>query len=359
LKHAIVIGGGIAGLLAAHVVSPYFSRVTIVDHDAFPTAPNPRRGVPQGRHMHILMAAGRLGFEKLLPGIGTQLALAGARILDFAEDSRLWFSAGWMTRFRSGIEAIACTRDLLEWVLRKRVMVNDRIHTLVEGLLSTSDRRTITGVRLANGTLEADLVVDTSGRGSRAPQWLEALGCSAVPETVVDAPIHYASCWYELRDDPARDFRLMAVSPRYPDIRKSGTIYQVEDRRWNVLLLGLDGEEVPDDRDGFVEFAAQLATPAIYEAIEGARPLSPIYRYRNNQNRLRHYEQVDDAPARFVVLGDAACALNPYYGLGMTAATRSAEELQTALRLADARDDWTDFARHFHARLAVVHRGAW
>src|SRR5215831_4979153 len=46
--HAIVIGGGIGGLLAAAAVSPHFARVTVLESDTQQTSPAIRKGVPQG-----------------------------------------------------------------------------------------------------------------------------------------------------------------------------------------------------------------------------------------------------------------------------------------------------------------------
>jgi 2-polyprenyl-6-methoxyphenol hydroxylase-like FAD-dependent oxidoreductase len=58
-KHAIVVGGSMTGLLAARVFADYFEQVTIVERDRFPAIGEPRRGVPQGRHTHGLLASGR------------------------------------------------------------------------------------------------------------------------------------------------------------------------------------------------------------------------------------------------------------------------------------------------------------
>lgn len=360
--HAVVIGGGIAGLLAAHVSSEHFRRVTILDRDELPERPGPRRGVPQGRHLHILMARGLRAFEELLPGFRHRLSSAGAGILDFAADTALCLPAGWMPRHRSGVEVHACTRDLLEWTLRRRVLESDRVEVStggqVTGLVATPDRRGITGVQLPDATIDADLVIDASGRGSKAPRWLEDLGRSEVARTTVDAPIDYGSRWYEAPAGDEPDWRLLAISPRYPSIRRSGTVLRVEGDRWNVLLLGLDGESVPTDDDGFADFARGLASPRIHEFIERARPLSPIHRYASNDSRIHHYERVPDWPSGFACLGDSVCALNPYAGLGMTACALGALTLREHLR-GTAEGDLPGLGPRFQARLAEVNRPAW
>src|SRR5579862_5738472 len=58
MQHAIVIGGSMAGLLAARVLSDHFERVTIIERDQLIDDTQPRKGVPQGRHVHALLAGG-------------------------------------------------------------------------------------------------------------------------------------------------------------------------------------------------------------------------------------------------------------------------------------------------------------
>ena len=356
------MGGGIAGLLAAHVSSACFDTVTILDSDRLPDRPGPRSGVPQGRHLHILMARGLRAFEALLPGLREQLSSAGAGILDFAADAEICLPTGWMPRFKSGIEVHACTRDLLEWTLRRRVTSNERIRVLpgrqVTGLL-TDDAREVIGVQSIEGPLFADVIIDASGRASKTPEWLAAIGRSSVSETVVDAPIDYGSRWFAIPPEHQPDCALLAISPRYPGIRRGGTLQRVEGDRWNVLLLGLDGEEVPTDEAGFLEFARGLASPRIHQALAPSRPLSPVHRYRNNRNRLRHYERMPDWPRTMLALGDAVCARQPYAGLGMTACALGALALRDQLRQCVSAGDWSTLARDFQARLAVVNQSVW
>lgn len=361
--HAIIIGGGIAGLLSAQVASAFFHRVTIVDRDRFPEQPGPRTGIPQGRHLHMLMARGLEAFEEIVPGFGARLTSAGAQSMDFGADTALFFPTGWMKRFQAGIPFHACTRDLLEWVLREQVLRNPSIQVrqekVIEGLVFTEDRNTVTGVRLEDETVHADGVVDASGRGSKSPDWLQAVGLSPVEETVIEAPIDYASFGYQMPSHFSPDWKLMAISPRYPAIPRGGTICRVEDNHWNVLLLGLEGDEVPTNEAGLFGFAQKLAAPELYAALQQGVRITPIHRYRNNRNRIRHYERMRDWPRQFMVVGDAACALNPYAGLGMTSAALSVLALKRTWEQSASNTGADHFAQDFQVELARVIQPAW
>lgn len=68
-QHAIVIGASMAGLLAARVLSDHFERVTVVERDRFPESEQARKGVPQGRHIHILLNKGASILADLFPDL--------------------------------------------------------------------------------------------------------------------------------------------------------------------------------------------------------------------------------------------------------------------------------------------------
>ncbi|HGG57929.1 MAG TPA: hypothetical protein ENK31_09060 [Nannocystis exedens] len=111
----------------------------------------------------------------------------------------------------------------------------------------------------------------------------------------------------------------------------SGVIYGIEDDRWIVTLVGYNGCFPPTDEAGFLEFARNLAKPAIYEQLKEAEALTTIHGYRRTENRLRHFDKLRRWPTGFIVLGDACCTLNPVYGQGMTLASISVSVLDKLL----------------------------
>ena len=91
-QQAVVLGGSLGSLLTARVLSPYFSRVTILERDAVADHPEPRKGQPQARHLHGLLATGLQVMTRYFPDLPQALAEGGATINDIAENMR-WYSA--------------------------------------------------------------------------------------------------------------------------------------------------------------------------------------------------------------------------------------------------------------------------
>lgn len=369
--HAMVIGGGMAGLFNARVLADRFEWVTLIERDRFPEGPEFRKGVPQSRHVHVFLPRGRQIAERLFPGLERELASSGAQFVD-AAGGKAWLTpAGLAPRFHSGISMLASTRNLLEWVVRNRVGSLDNIRFLertdVTSLLPGSGE-SVAGVKIRsrdrrNGAvldepLYADLVVDASGRNSSAPRWLKALEYAPPKETHINAHPGYATRLFERPDDPGWDSKIMFVQPAPPEHNRGGIIFPIEGGRWLCSLGGMGGDYAPTDEEGFMEFARSLRDPMLYEAIKDAKPASPIHGYRDMENRSCHYEKLSRQPHNFLVTGDAACFFNPIYAQGMTTAAMGAETLEECL--AEHRDgDFAALSRRFQKKLAKVNAGPW
>ncbi len=373
-SHAVVIGGGIAGLLAARVLADHVSRVTIVERDRLPDAAHFRSGVPQSRHVHQLLARGRVILEQLFPGIGGDLLAAGAPAIDWLADL-LWLTPdGWGLRYHAGIETISCSRELLELTIRRRLLAAPNIAWSegweVAELLANERATAVTGVRLRRRAddalaaqhmeLAASLVVYASGRDSRLAHWLTRLGYALPPETTIDAAIGYASRVYR-RPAGSDDWKMLVFQRRLPDRPRGAVILPLEGDRWLVTLSGTAPSYPSTDEAAFLDFARGLPHPLVYEALRMSEPLSKISGYRRTENRRRHIERLAAWPEGLLVLGDAACCFNPIYGQGMTVAAQSALLLGEVLEEAglDAGRSRTDVAARFHRRLAKLTATPW
>jgi 2-polyprenyl-6-methoxyphenol hydroxylase-like FAD-dependent oxidoreductase len=366
---AIVVGGSITGLLAARALSEHFSSVTLVERDRFPDGPCFRKGLPQMRHVHVLLKQGERVIAHYFPGLLPELIEGGAHLIDMGGDLR-WFNFGnWKARCQSGMDFFCQSRGFFEWKIRQRVASLDGVRMLdecdVAGYTLDSTGR-ISGVKIhrAPGTedrLDAELVVDASGRGSRTPQWLDQLGFGKPIETEVGVDVGYASRFYRRPEKTPGDWTGLMIYPKPPGTRL-GVLFPVEDNRWMVTLVGWFGDHPPVDECGFLEFAASLPVPDLYRAIKDAEPVSPIASHRFPSNRRRHYERMQRFPEGLVVLGDALCSFNPIYGQGMTTGALGVRLLDDSLheqRRLGGSGTLVGFPHRFQRKIARVIDSPW
>jgi 2-polyprenyl-6-methoxyphenol hydroxylase-like FAD-dependent oxidoreductase len=368
-KKAVVIGGSIGGLLSARVLSDYFDRVIVVECDKIPETSEPRKGVPQGRHVHALFGGGVRVIERLYPKFFDELLADGAVVCDFAKDL-CWYHQGvWKLRTDSDLTSYWQSRPFLEAHVRRRTRSDRDISFLerceVVGLLSSADKTRIIGVEIKHRNegerterLEADLIVDAGGRRSHTPQWFESLGYPRPEESTVEVNIGYASRLYERPEENTRDWQILAAFATPPDSTRSGYIFPIEGGRWLVSCVGFLQDYPPDDEAGFLEFARTLEVPDFFEAIKDARPLSPIAAFRFPVQRWRHYERLARLPEGLIALGDAVCSFNPAYGQGMSACALQVDLLDRMLRQSRPNVD-ERFAKRFFRRAAKVLANPW
>ncbi len=323
-------------MLAAAALRAY-ADVTVVERDALPDGPEPRKGVPQARHAHLLWSGGARAMEDLLPGVTEAWLAAGARRIALPTGLVSLQPHGWLRRWPEMQFMIACSRDLLESVIRAQVSPGPRTtvmeRTELLGLEGGASRVTGVRVRMPEGeerVLEADLVVDASGRGSRATSWLDALGVPQAPMEEVDSGLAYASRIFRAPEG-TEDYPVVNVQPdaAQPVPARSATIVPIEGGRWLVTLSGTRGGQPTGSAEEFAAFARDdVRHPLVGELIARAEPLTDVVVTRSTVNRRRFFEKVKDWPDGFVALGDAVATYNPIYGHGMSVAAQGAVALR-------------------------------
>jgi 2-polyprenyl-6-methoxyphenol hydroxylase-like FAD-dependent oxidoreductase len=371
-QHAVVIGGSIAGLTAARVLTAYCERVTIIERDIEPAAHEFRKGVPQARHPHVLLKGGEQVLESLFPGLRQELFDQGALPVNMGFEMEWFFQGQWREKYSSLMVNVACSRPLLETAIHTRLKAHPKVTFIQEsevvGLLLDEGKTRVSGIRTRSRTshtiteIEATIVVDASGRDSDTPRWLEALGFPVPTETSVTSKPGYATRIYAIPKNFADTWKAIYIQPSAPNHKRGAVIVAMEGNRWHVTMCGMAGDYPPTTEESFLEFAKTLPDQRIYEAIKDATPLTPVWSFRRGENRLRHYEQLGQYLEGLLVFGDAVYALNPVYGQGMTVAALGAVEMDKCLReqqTAHPDGNLNGLAECFQKRLATVIAGPW
>ena len=354
-REAIVIGGSIAGLMTARVLTDFFEHVTVFDRDPIEAGPAVHKSVPQGNHLHALMLGGQQVLSSLYPGFTDRLQSLGAVRFRFGEEAAFYFPGGRsytptgsVREARDlGIDGYSQSRGLLEFCVRQCTLdlANLKLigDTTVEDLIW--ENRQVRGVHLrrAHGAeaVLADLVVDAGGRGSRAPRWLNQMGFPTAEESSIGCDFAYTSAKFRTPADYDGPEKVMLFGGPPPKFTSGGGIGQIEDNTWMVSLAGRFGVYPPSDEAGFFAFAKSLPTRRFYELIKHAERVSDIHHHRFPTSVQRHYERLAAFPERFLVLGDAISSFNPVYGQGMSSSALQVRALQQLLGERVARSQGT------------------
>jgi 2-polyprenyl-6-methoxyphenol hydroxylase-like FAD-dependent oxidoreductase len=362
--HAVVLGASMAGLGAARALSEHFDQVTLVERDALPDGADVRKGVPQASHAHGLLPSGYRILDAYFPGMMAELVAGGAMTGDLTGDF-LWYQyGGWKLRADSGLGGIVVSRPFLEAAVRRRVRALPKIsclsdHDGEEPVYDAPSGR-VTGLRVKNRatqestTLAADLVVDASGRGSRATDWLASWGFGQTPQTEVRVDVGYATGVFERKPDDLYGSMGAIIAGTTPQSSRFAAVLGAENARWVVTLVGALRDYPPTELDGYRQFAKSLPTDDVSRLIDERQPLSAPVAYRFPANRHRHFDRMPHLPEGFLPLGDAICSFNPIFGQGMSVALSEAKALDECLQKGDR-----DLLRRFFARANAIIASPW
>ena len=289
--------------------------------------------------------------------------------VDWGQDFQSFIFGNWCatTTEPTELKSFSCTRPLLEAVIRRHVKQIGNVRCLspyrVEALVGNSTA--VTGIRCRRSKkkddeqiIQANLVVDASGRSTNALTWLESIGASVPEQESIDAQLGYATQRYRLPHGWNEDWKVLLVAHQPPDMKKLGYLAKVENNELIATLGGYSQQYPPLERTEFLAFARQLPSSRFYEAISHLSPISEIKAYRATANRLYHYERLETMPSGFIALGDSVCALCPAYGQGLTTSAMSALTLRDWL-LTNPDSSQAGDSLTFQKKLAKQIKPAW
>ena len=267
LKRAVVVGGGISGILAARAMADHFQTVIVLERDALPDGPDMRKKTPQSPHSHVLGSIGYRKLNAMFPGIDKDLAAGDAKPFDYVADCRNHVG-DWLPRFASGLTSRMCTRMLLEHAMRRRLAAVDNVEIRdrqrVAQVAVSSDRSRVVGVEMEGGeTLEADLVIDASGLGSRTARLVSDLGYGQPEENRVDLLSATATQLFRPPPGIAVPDWVAVFVRAASDNPRVGALTRIEGGLWRVSLSGLGGLYPGKTAEAFLEFTRALPSQEI------------------------------------------------------------------------------------------------
>ncbi|MFI7489053.1 FAD-dependent oxidoreductase [Micromonospora echinaurantiaca] len=359
LGKAVVVGGSVAGLLAARVLSHHAESVVILDRDDL-HAPGGRPGVPQGTQLHALLPGGFLQLEQLFPGFREQ-ALAQGAVEAPPAARRSYLDGRRKVVVPDDADSLAGSRPLLEGLIRQQVLRLPNVKTVtaratglvVDGAVTTGVRFDVGGM---SGVESGDLVVDAMGRSSRLSDWLEQAGWERPVTRRMTVHLNYATALFRRREaNPDLTVVMALHTPRMASDVAGAAFFAIEDGRWMAMMAGYGDNRPGRTAEDFVRRLRQQFPPEFGE-VAGSELLGDVRTYRHADSRRREFATLKRFPAGLVSVGDAVASFNPVYGQGMTAAALHAACLSTYLR---SGPDLRVPARQFLALQKVVVDAAW
>ena len=335
----VVVCGGIAGLGSALALANDGHHVVVLERDATPMPHDAdaafdwqRRGAPQVRHSHALLARLRNLLRDRAPEVLEALLAAGATEMKFGDNLPETLTSQEPMEGDDDLVGLACRRTTFEWVLRKEVLQLDHVEfrdgVVVDGLLrcesdsEASATPHVIGVRTNVGDITADYVVDATGPRTGSPKWLAAIGVDEPREELLESEIVYYSRFYRLLDGHEQP---ETRGPIGGDLGYLKYAVFVGDNRTFSMTLAIDADDrelrsLLGDGDGFGAAVAQLV--AAQPWLDGrSEPITDVHVMAGLRNRYRSF-MVDGVPivTGMVAIGDASVCTNPLYGRGCSLA---------------------------------------
>lgn len=379
-QRAVVIGAGMGGLTVARALAGHFEQVIVLERDALPPGPIPRPGVPQGKHVHALLAGGLHALEQLFPGFAQALAAAGAVPIRVGLDSRLE-QVGYdpFPQRDLGRWNYSMSRPLLEHVVREFVRRDCRIElrdgTPVKEIIVSVHGAGASGVRIekrgsASDTLQADLVVDASGRAALTMNFLQSNEYGLPEESSIAVDIRYTCGVFMLPADSTPDWKVLLTRPDPRVSSRRAIMFPIEGgEHWILGLGGVNGDSAPTDLQAFLtptdlqaflNYARTLRTATAFEVVRNAKLEGELTRFAFPKSFRRHFERMTAFPRGLLPIADSICRINPSFGQGMSVAAKEAGLLDQILgELSHLPDPLIDLVPTFLRRLDSVLADPW
>ncbi|CAN5301045.1 FAD-dependent oxidoreductase [soil metagenome] len=360
--HAIVVGAGMGGLAAAAALSPFFTKVTVLDKDSLPDGAEARLGAGQSAHAHQLLKGGELALEGLLPGFRDALLAAGAVELQAGSEAVNVDPGGELPPCDVGFTVTCLSRPAYEMTLRSCVAALGNIElrgdTPVERVMIENGRAV--GVDLGGGdVLAGELIIDASGMNAPLAGQLIAEGEAEFETEAVKINVAYTTQRFARSPAYAGERLGFFLRPGGANAR-FGFLLPIENNQWIVSLGARGASAVPRDLDGFLDCARQVGHAGVIDRLGEAEAVGEAKTFRKTYATRRRFGAAAKWPDRLIPIGDAMTSFNPTFGQGMSVAACQAAAFASILAERAAKGDGLDGLGGAYFPLAEgIAGGAW
>lgn len=340
----VVSGAGLTGLTTAIAAGRAGHEVFVCERDSHSAPPAvkafddwDRSGIAHFRQPHNFLALARKTLQAEAPDLLECLTAAGAGEVD----QRVLLAAEARRPEDAELATIACRRPVFEAVLRQMAASTPNV-TISSGVLVNGlvvDRRdgdvVVGGVRTSLGTIEADLVVDASGRTSKMRSWLQAAGADLPERREQDCGIVYFSRHFRFRpgvDPPGGPYIL--GGPRGDLGYLAYAVFLGDERTFCVVLM------IPAGDEDFKALRTSEGHQAVSSRIPGlsdwvhddvAEPIGPPLFMGRLANTVQLLHGGTRAIRGIRPIGDALSHTNPTFAFGASMAIRQGFSLGALL----------------------------
>lgn len=364
-ERGVVVGCGMGGIAAAAALKDCCEEVIVIEKDKIPDEPISRRGVPQDEQLHNLLTRAQIHLDELLPGFCDYLRFQEVGDAIVSTETHVFELGMQMPERNLGLRLMSAWRPKIEHTARELLMNADNIS--LRGLtratgLAIDKESYVRGLRVSDrrgsSVVDTPLVVDSSGTGSRAHEWLRELGYESPPVDELKVDQWYVSMIMRRPEKYIDNNSFWLTFPNPPGSR-GGLVSPLEGDKWYVSLSGRRVDVPPRTHGEMLEYALGLEDPVIAELIEASHPISTPKLFKKTKATWRRYDQLTNPTNGFLPLGDSIASLNPLFGQGISVAAWQAAELKDILRNVERETELHDATVEFHKRAAIACKAAW
>jgi 2-polyprenyl-6-methoxyphenol hydroxylase-like FAD-dependent oxidoreductase len=321
-QRAVVIGSGIAGLLAANALADHYASVTVLDKDPNIGSASPRPGAVQGAHLHVLLKRGQEILFSLFPTIEAELQNFGCAIIDWAQDTEWENRMGRFPMYESNIKTLSMSRPLLEKLIYSKIKMKTNVYfhnNTIENFVTINGRVTAVQTR-AGESFPVDFLAIAAGHHFPVQKYFPFVDIVAKTRST-PIGITYRSQIFETKSLTFTQSKQYYYQLSPPEDTLGAVICPIENNLSIATIIQYGSNEIKKmSADDFFQLAKKIPGDRFSKIIQNGSASSSVAIFQKSTMHIRPFHKMKGLPNNLIVMGDIFCSLNPVFGQGMTVA---------------------------------------